>query len=486
MSLQFTYGEKMKTFQYNIDDDFGHSVVSIKGERKYYVSGYCSTIDRDKSGEVIAYTAQEDLHNQLKGENITLDTEHSEWYDTNGKVLAKPKNTTIPVAKVVESRLDEKGVWIKAELNQHISKFNEVWGSIKDGFLKAFSIAFYPIEKMGDGIIKRLNLVNITLTGSPVNPNATFTASMKSASAFLSLSMSENPPAEALYNDAGGNMNIELKGEGPNGEQGHWVTSRGRHIFISKDGKAFGANGKEFSSDEYTAQDQINSERKIPKENSKETHEYTAQDQINSERKIPKENSKETHEYTAQDQINEERRKKQHNTASTYKSSHSIDAADLGDVFSPKKSTPQKEADEHKRLKASIAPKSPTIQNAADKPFDDADLKNTEENTMGEEKKHPEPDSDNSGGKSDSDADNKKKSDEDEEEEKKKKSAKEKEAGEAKMKAEQIEILEAEVKALKEETARLKAELEKPVMKAVVTEMPKMEFKVKSPLQLIN
>ena len=173
-----------KLFDYKIQQGFLWSEVNLKGEKKYYIEGYASTIDEDKAGEIINYEAQEDMLAQIKSQNITLDVEHAEWYDDAGNVLNKPKNTTIPVAKVVSAELREKGVWVKAEINRNIPSFRSVWNSIKDGFLKAFSVAFYPVAKAGKEISK-LNLVNITLTGSPVNPNATFSVAMKSAKAFL-------------------------------------------------------------------------------------------------------------------------------------------------------------------------------------------------------------------------------------------------------------------------------------------------------------
>lgn len=183
----------MRYFQYNIDDEFAHSVVSLKGTKKYYIEGYASTIDKDKAGETLLQSAQQDLYAQLKGENITLDVEHEEWYDENKQVMRKPGNNRIPVAKVVDAKIDNKGVWIKAELNTHISRFQEVWGSIKDGFLKAFSVAFYPTHNVTNGLVRSLNLVNITLTGSPVNPNATFAVTMKSASAYMDSNKSHSP-----------------------------------------------------------------------------------------------------------------------------------------------------------------------------------------------------------------------------------------------------------------------------------------------------
>lgn len=179
-----------KIFNYNINEDFSWSEVNLKGEKEFFVEGYASTIDTDLSGETVEMTAQQDVLNQTQGQNITLDIEHSEWYDEKGNLLQKPKNTKIPVAKIIHSELRPKGVWVKAQLNRHLRSFNEVWGSIKDGFLKAFSIAFYPTQRNGSRI-KHLNLVNITLTGSPVNPNATFSVSMKSASAWLDIQQHE-------------------------------------------------------------------------------------------------------------------------------------------------------------------------------------------------------------------------------------------------------------------------------------------------------
>jgi len=171
-------------FNYSINDGFLWSEVNLKGEKKFYIEGYASTIDEDKAGEILDITAQQDICNQMQGTNITMDIEHEEWYDANGNILQRPKNEKIPVAKIVNAELRPRGTWVKAEINTNINSFKQVWGSIKDGFLKAFSVAFYPVEKVGS-VIKHLNLVNVTLTGSPVNPNATFAVSMKSAAAWL-------------------------------------------------------------------------------------------------------------------------------------------------------------------------------------------------------------------------------------------------------------------------------------------------------------
>lgn len=173
-----------QAFQYSIDNEFKVSEVTVKGEKQYFVEGYVSTIDEDKAGEIIEYSAQQDIYNQIKDNSLTMDIEHEEWYNSNGEMLARPKNERIPVAKVVEAELRPRGVWVKAMINTHLKSFSQIWGSIKDGFLKAFSVAFYPTEKVGNRI-KHLNVINSTLTGSPVNSGAGFTAQMKSAVAYL-------------------------------------------------------------------------------------------------------------------------------------------------------------------------------------------------------------------------------------------------------------------------------------------------------------
>jgi hypothetical protein len=210
-------------FKYYSQDEFGFSEVALKGEKNYFVEGYVSTVDRDKSGEILDEEAQEDLARQLENETITMDLEHESWYDDDGHILPKPKNTRVPVAKVVSVERKERGTWVKAMLNKNLTNFGEIWGSIRDGFLKAFSVAFYPVAK-NNNVVSRLNLVNITLTGSPVNPNATFMATMKSASAYL---------------DGVGKMNVTpFDTRAPIPEEKGWITSRGRHIYIDdKTGK---------------------------------------------------------------------------------------------------------------------------------------------------------------------------------------------------------------------------------------------------------
>lgn len=191
-----------KQFNFHSEGKLEFKEANLKGEKKYYIEGYASTTNKDLAGEVINQEAQASMLKQFRNRNITIDIEHEEWYDADGKQLTKPKGTMIPVAKIIEAKLDSTGTFIKAEMNTSIERFDEVWGSIKGGFLNSFSIGFFPITQVGN-VISDLNIVNLTLTGTPINKDATFTPVLKSAVAYLKsidkeseLKMVEGKPKE--------------------------------------------------------------------------------------------------------------------------------------------------------------------------------------------------------------------------------------------------------------------------------------------------
>ena len=175
---------KKELFKFYSQGRMKFTEANLKGEKQYFIEGYASTVEKDLAGEVISDSAQESMLKQFRNRNITIDVEHEEWFDDDGNKLDKPKSSMIPVAKVVEAKKDNKGTWVKAKLNTSIERFKEIWGSIKGGFLNAFSIGFFPLRQVGS-IIEDLNIVNLTLTGTPMNPGATFTPVLKSAIAYL-------------------------------------------------------------------------------------------------------------------------------------------------------------------------------------------------------------------------------------------------------------------------------------------------------------
>ena len=161
--------------QYFITDMISHETWGVKGQDKnHYVVGYISTDEVDLYNDVVTKEAMEGMVGQLKSGNIKLDVEHDSF---RGKA-------DIPIGKIVDAKMvtvnGKNKIWIKAMINKSHSKFGEVWKSIKDGFLDAFSIAYKATETMKDVVegvgvqlLKGVTLLNVALTGNPVNKGAT-------------------------------------------------------------------------------------------------------------------------------------------------------------------------------------------------------------------------------------------------------------------------------------------------------------------------
>ena len=160
--------------------------VKSDGESEFYIEGYVSTTDSDKYNDIVTADGQTDLIAQINAVPITMDLDHESFVSEDGEMHDRPMNK-IPIAKVVESRLEAKGAYVKAKLNSSHPKYKSILKSIKDGFLHSFSIAYVPvkaIKKSINGVVHRLldkvNLLNVGITGIPVNPNATFAVVTKS------------------------------------------------------------------------------------------------------------------------------------------------------------------------------------------------------------------------------------------------------------------------------------------------------------------
>ena len=160
---------------------FRHYVTELKGEEEFFVEGYISTYDLDKVNDVVTKDGMLDIYQQA--DTLKADLEHEAYKpDGEGYGVLGSRDALIPVAKVVDKRLDEVGVWVKAKLNPHVEGFKKLWGSIKGGFIDAFSIAFiepsqtdYSMRGDGARLLNNINLLNVALTGNPVNPHARLT-----------------------------------------------------------------------------------------------------------------------------------------------------------------------------------------------------------------------------------------------------------------------------------------------------------------------
>lgn len=133
------------------------------GEDSVTIEGYASTNDVDRVGDVVPTSVWEKgLTNYLK----------------NPIILAY-HNHQMPVGKMVEHRVDERGLWIKATISDAA---DNVYKLIKKGILSAFSIGFRVKDAEYNSaaevfLIKDLELHEISVVSIPANQNTLFSLS---------------------------------------------------------------------------------------------------------------------------------------------------------------------------------------------------------------------------------------------------------------------------------------------------------------------
>lgn len=176
------------------------AVDDSTGETQYFVEGYASTGDIDLVNDCVTPACFESMDTQLKGRVIMCDLDHESFDPKN------PRMNLMPIAKIVDSRVDAKGLWVRAQLNKNAARFKSVWGSVKDGFYNAFSITYKAVKaayKNIDGKSVRLLddvlLLNIALTGNPINPQARITGVVAKS---FQLAMEDIPMEEETKSDA--------------------------------------------------------------------------------------------------------------------------------------------------------------------------------------------------------------------------------------------------------------------------------------------
>lgn len=170
------------------------SFAEVKGKEgtEYFVEGHISTEDPDLVDDVVTKGCLDDMYSQFDSKNIKLDFEH-EAFRGKSQIESEINKTKMPLGKSCIRTRDTKGVKVKWQLNPVWKKFDakgnitmdfkELWASIKGGFLDAFSIAYIVkdttpnqnIKGKNVRLLKRINLLNVALTGNPVNTHATMT-----------------------------------------------------------------------------------------------------------------------------------------------------------------------------------------------------------------------------------------------------------------------------------------------------------------------
>lgn len=171
---------------------------------RYFVKGHIDSSDLDLVNDIVTKDCMKDLESQLKSRNIKLDFDHETLRKGMGETeLDERLNLTkVPLGKALSQRLDDKGNFVEFELNPNWKKFNskgdvvmtfnELWDNVKSGYYDAFSIAYIPLEtdyrQMGEKkarLLNKVNLVNVALTGNPINPMATISSVMAKSLEFL-------------------------------------------------------------------------------------------------------------------------------------------------------------------------------------------------------------------------------------------------------------------------------------------------------------
>ena len=127
------------------------------------IEGYASTNDSDRQGDVVPTGVWEKgMENYLKNAVILAYHDHCE-----------------PVGRMVEHRIDDKGLWIKARIS---AAAEDVFNLVKDGVLTAFSIGFRVVDAEYNSaaelfVIKELELHEISVVSVPANQNTIFSLS---------------------------------------------------------------------------------------------------------------------------------------------------------------------------------------------------------------------------------------------------------------------------------------------------------------------
>lgn len=129
-----------------------------KGQDGLFIEGYASTKDIDRTGEVVEPSAFADALDEYM-QNPVLTYMH-DWSN--------------PIGKVVEAKIDDNGLWVKAFISSAAGRVIQL---IQEGILKALSIGYEVLdEKVVEGInhLLKVKLYEIAVVSIPANQRALF------------------------------------------------------------------------------------------------------------------------------------------------------------------------------------------------------------------------------------------------------------------------------------------------------------------------
>lgn len=149
------------------------------------IKGYASTNDVDRHGDIVpASVWEKGIENYLK----------------NPVILAY-HNHGLPIGRMTEHTVDEKGLLVKARISQAAGA---VYDLVKDGVLTAFSIGFRIVDAEYNSalelfVVKELELHEISVVSVPANQNTLFSLSkaFDTAEEFKSFKMQFANPSDS-------------------------------------------------------------------------------------------------------------------------------------------------------------------------------------------------------------------------------------------------------------------------------------------------
>jgi|TARA_R100001530_G_scaffold133997_3_gene108155 cation transport regulator ChaB len=163
------------------------SVDVASSSNDYFIEGYIATKHLGEDGIVLSDILLRDLEKQIREFpiNVKGDLEHVGTRMKKGMKVDDDLPSYEDFMKIVDTKIDENGLWAKVQLDKYADNFPVIWNRVKEGFYDAFSIEMYldksrtRLEKSVDGYMNVADggsLKKFTLTGSPIDKHAKVTS----------------------------------------------------------------------------------------------------------------------------------------------------------------------------------------------------------------------------------------------------------------------------------------------------------------------
>ncbi|MBI4451947.1 hypothetical protein HY637_00830 [Candidatus Woesearchaeota archaeon] len=169
-----TVPDVVHTYHY-VTDRNGQPVKSFK---EMFTRNAIESIERKSKNKKIFVDAEHEIFSILNTKKALASIQSRAGIDINAEaesILNSMKTTDLPLAKVHELKVDEKGLFVDTRLNPfyrdadeaHAKYFDAVWNSLQTGFLNGMSLNFKPTKILPGEIpkIDDADIYGISYTG---------------------------------------------------------------------------------------------------------------------------------------------------------------------------------------------------------------------------------------------------------------------------------------------------------------------------------